>query len=399
MSDIKLCSVDECTQCGACIAICKHHAISFSLPNQCGDRFPEIDKNQCISCGLCVKVCPQLSNQTASKNDFAIKYYAGWSKNYRLKGSSGGIFCEIASFFLLSGGYVCGAAFDDVGKLSHQVVSDIGSLPPLLGSKYLTSEAHSAFSQIKELLENQKKVLFVGTPCQVAGLKSYLKRNYDTLLTIDLVCFGAPTQEIYQSYIKKIPVTDTIVAYLFRRLDSNRPDCRIKYSNGGIARIPNKYYTYIDGFVRGLSMKKVCYECKYKNMQRVGDITLGDYHTVRTEKPILKRKISKGVSLIIINTPKGEFFFEKNIDKMELFQKNMEQVKATNISLNEQLELPEKRDEFCCAMCNRSKSLEEINRDFHLNGLRFSLIRFTPFCIKILDIKKDILQFINAVVK
>lgn len=394
--NIKLCSEIECTHCGACIASCSNNAVYFSKPDENGDSRPLIDENRCVKCGICQKVCPQF-NPVSKREDFTVKYLAGWSKRFRLKGSSGGIFGEIADYIIRHDGYVSGAAFDKRGRLRHRLINDISQLPPLLGSKYLTSEAHNVFPLIKNNLNNGKMVLFVGTPCQVAGLKKYLKREYEKLITIDLVCFGCPTQELYQSYLRKINSKQTIVSYSFRRLDSNRPDNKIIYEDNTHGHIPNRYYTYMDGFTKGLSLKNSCYNCHYKNMERVGDITLGDYHTIRSEKPVLRAKISKGVSLIFINSHKGDYYFKQIIPNLILYKKDKHNACMTNISLREQVLKSDKRNAFCFAIQSSNMNLEEINKQFDLHGLKLSCIRFNTFFIKLLDIKKDICQMINSV--
>ncbi|WP_278901360.1 Coenzyme F420 hydrogenase/dehydrogenase, beta subunit C-terminal domain [Leyella stercorea] len=398
LNQIELCSASNCTQCGACIELCPRKAISFSLPDKNGDKYPFIDELRCIQCGICQKGCPQLSRyMIGQEKNFLPKYFAGWSKKHRLKGSSGGVFCELAEWAINNNGYVCGAGFDNNGILKHQLVNQMSQVKPLLGSKYTTSEAHAIFPLLKSKLKKDRLVLFVGTPCQVAGLKSFLKLDYDNLITVDLVCFGCPSQEIYQAYIKKIPTNSPIVGYKFRRLDSNRPDNQILLANGVCKHISNRYYTYIDGFVRGLCMKKACYNCHYKNLNRVGDITLGDYHTIRSEKPLLRAKISKGVSLICVNTQKGETFLRQISTHFELFDKSYSQASMTNVSLREQLEMPSSRDAFCASMYSKSISLENINKQFGLYGLKFSWVRFNPLFIKILDFKKDIIQLINSI--
>ena len=397
--NVELCTALNCTQCGCCIELCSHHAIGFSTPDKNGDKFPIIDETRCVQCGVCRKNCPQLFPQMIkSTGNFSVKYFAGWSKKYRLRGSSGGLFYELAEYVIDNNGYVCGAAFDGDGILRHRLINQISQIKPLLGSKYLTSEVHKAFPVIKSKLKEKKIVLFVGTPCQVTGLKRFLKIEYDNLLTVDLVCFGCPSQEIYQAYINKIPTTYSVVAYKFRRLDSNRPDNQLVLSNSRNKRIPNKFYTYIDGFVRGLCMKKACYNCHYKNLDRVGDITLGDYHTIRKETPLLRARISKGVSLICVNTPKGTSFFNQIKKKLELFEKDRFQASMTNISLREQLAMPDKRDIFCSSIYSENMRLEDINAEFNLQGLKYNWIRFNSFFIKILDLKKDLCQFINSLI-
>lgn len=392
-----LCDSQSCTQCGACIESCKQHAIDFSLPDKCGDKHPVIDSTVCVGCGFCVKTCPQLQERKTA-NHYTSEYYAGWSKNFRLNGSSGGIFAELAHYVLINKGYVCGASFDKNGHLRHHIINDVSMLNGLLGSKYLTSDVHAVFPKIRDLLRRGICVLFVGTSCQVAGLKNFLKKDHDNLITIDLVCFGAPSQEVYQAYIEKIPKKGKIVGYFFRRLDSCRPDFRVKFSDGKIKQLQNQYYTYIDGFVRGLSMKKACYNCKYKNMKRVGDITLGDYHTISIERPLLRRRISKGVSLVIINTEKGKSFWKNVSNEFVLFVKSRSLAEATNISLREQLKTNGKRDEFCRQICNKEIPLNVINRNFNLCGLKLSWIRFNRIFIKLLDVRKDMCQILKSLI-
>lgn len=225
---IKLCGDDLCTNCGACVNICPKSAISFCEPNLFGNTYPFINYGKCIGCGLCLKACPQLKPFSISKE--IPSYYAGWSKHFRLFGSSGGVFGELASLFLKQKGIVVGAAYNQDGVLVHSFVEKDSDLSFLLGSKYVTSDTRLIYRQVKDELKQGRHILFCGTPCQISALYSIIPaKDRTNLLTIDLVCWGAPPQSIYQSYINKLSKVkkSKILKYSFRVLNSNRLDLHV----------------------------------------------------------------------------------------------------------------------------------------------------------------------------
>lgn len=382
----------DCPQCGACVAACPKRAISFSKPDDCGDTHLEILPDACISCGLCEKVCPQMSCGSDVVLSTSREFYAGWSRSFRLRGSSGGVFGAMASYAIEHGWYVCGAAFDSDGVLKHRIISSISELPQLLGAKYVRSVAYLCFKDIRSLLRNGHKVLFCGTPCQVAGLRKFLTVEYEGLICVDLVCFGVPSQELYHAFTGKLGVCHTIKSFGFRMLTSNRPDLRYQ-DNEGWHQLRSSCFTYQEAFGMGLSHAKSCYHCKYKTMNRVGDITLGDYHSISRERPILRKCVSKGVSLIMVNTKDGGDFLH-NITDLVLYPRTYEQARATNVSLCKCCEQPSMRDEFCRSVMS-PMSLKQINTKFGFRGLRFAVFRLNPITVELLDLLKDIKHFLG----
>lgn len=396
-SNIKLCDDSLCTHCGACINICSRNAISFSKPNDLGDIHPSIDSNKCINCGLCFNVCPQLSRDLHFRSISKPLYYAGWSKRFRKKGSSGGVFGELACYVLSNGGIVCGAAYNQQGILVHKMIDSINDLELLVGAKYVTSDTGLIYIQILEELKKDKLVLFCGTPCQVVALYSVLPEKYiSNLLTIDLVCWGAPSQILYQAYMKKIMKIrkKTFTGYSFRVLRSSRPDVHVHTSHKKYI-LKKSEQTYNEAFGRYWAMKQSCYICRYKSINRLSDITLGDYHTIGKEKPFINKSISKGVSLIMLNTEKGKKIMEDCKLNFQLYKKNTEQVLNTNISIREAQPKPKERDLFCKLMMDENVPLREINNIFNFNGLKLSAFRTSFLGVIILDLIKDIKQYLK----
>lgn len=192
----------ECSGCGACFSICPKNVITL-IPNVEGFLFPVVDSEKCINCNLCAKVCP-VNNIDTSNSKTPEAFAVQANDEIRLKSSSGGVFTVLASYIFKQGGYVCGAAFDDSGKICHQVIYQENDLRLLQGSKYVQSAIGNTYKEVKNLLCSGKLVLFTGTPCQVAGLKSFLGKNYDNLITADLICHGVPSPKVFQKYIAEL---------------------------------------------------------------------------------------------------------------------------------------------------------------------------------------------------
>ena len=258
----------ECIGCLNCYNICKHKAISLQT-NSDGTIYPMINKEYCIDCKQCESVCPIL---TQNKKNHPISIYAGWSKRYRKGSTSGGIFSEIAQFVLEHNGIVYGASMTDSCICNHIRVSDISQLAMLRGSKYVESNLHNSFSQIKDDLRENKIVLFSGTPCQVDALRSFLKNNKkDNLITIDILCKGVPVQNVFNSYINKLSSELHIgrpTKYQFRQLNSWRYANDI-YIMKDVFTIPVEKRTYIEAFTKSLIFKECCYVCKYKSIEKI----------------------------------------------------------------------------------------------------------------------------------
>lgn len=311
MSEHKILKLTEyCTGCFACSNICPKDAIS--LPeNQEGFYFPTIDTDLCIDCGLCDKICPQITmQQTVSMQ----KAYYGWAKNddIRKTSSSGGIFSRIASLMMKQDGIIYGASFNYEGviRLECHSTKEV-SLKELQRSKYVQSYIGNTFRLIKKDLETGHKVVFCGTPCQVAGLKSYLRKSYDKLVLIDFVCHGVPSMSLLRLHLDYLGIKN-IREIIFRPKNTGWvDDIDIYYSKVDspskasvcLHRTPWVLDEYFYMFQTYKSIRRSCRNCSYCNGQRASDISLADFWGIKKYKPELWD--IKGNSLILANTQKG----------------------------------------------------------------------------------------------
>lgn len=311
---VELCKHNECTGCMACVGSCRNKAISIEIDNE-GFSHPKIDHEKCVGCKLCQNICPVLNPISHYKSG---KVYAAWSKrdDIRLNSSSGGVFSELAIAILKSGGVVVGAYMDSNGYVFHKMIETEYELNDLRGSKYVQSNVlPSLLTEIRETLKKNRKVLFTGTPCQIAGIRKLYHDN-DNLYTMDLVCHGVPSPEffakIYADIKKDYP---NIVSYNFRKLDSwavcGSVNINININNTIINQpLYGKYTLYQDAFLKGFLHRQNCYNCQYACIDRVGDITVADFWGIGIYKPIIEEH-RKGCSMISINSNKGFLLFEQ----------------------------------------------------------------------------------------
>lgn len=295
-----------CTGCGACYNICPFNAISMQS-NEEGFLYPVIDKEKCSSCGLCNKIC----NENQQKNNVMESFAAYASDAVRTISSSGGIFTLLAELVLNNGGYVCGAAFSyDYKKVEHIIISSKEELYKLRSSKYLQSNTKKVFSEIKKLLSDGKQVLFSGTPCQVDALNKFLQKKYDNLITVDILCHGVPSPLVWKKYVEEVAQGKRIVKATFR-------DKKIGWTpnllllllfddNSTFEETADKNLFY-RAFLQNLCLRQSCATCKYTSINRVADITLGDFWGVNKFDKNMNDK--KGTSSVLINTEKGKQVF------------------------------------------------------------------------------------------
>lgn len=342
----------KCTGCTSCMNICPKKAISMKCDSE-GFKYPFIDQKKCIDCGLCKKTCPVLNTNT---NKSLKKCFVAYAKDdkYKLDSSSGGIFPIIATKILNENGIVIGAAFDKNKKLKHFSITDIKDLNKLEGSKYLQSDLENIFSYVKENISN-KKILFVGTPCQVAGLKSYLKNDCNNLICIDLFCHGVPSPKLFKKYIDELEKEnkDILTDYKFRDKttgwDSYSNTAVFENSKKSELQINNNYMKL---FLSDVSLRESCFNCNFKLENKYSDLTLGDFWGVKKYYPEMYNK--KGVSAIIINTSKGEELFKLIENDLEYKSCNVEQISVGNPCLIRSVERPIKRDLFFKKIDNES---------------------------------------------
>lgn len=321
---IDLADKRKCVGCGACYNICPYNAISMKRDNE-GFLYPVIDEKKCVKCGLCNKVCPAMELYFKPNTSSNPTCYAGYTNDkIRLKSASGGLFSLFAEEILNSGGYVCGAAFDNNWYVEHKITDNVNDLEKLRVSKYLQSNTKEVYKEIGKLLKSKKLVLFSGTPCQVGGLYGFLRKDYDNLLTIDVLCHGTPSPEVWKKYLKEFSNNEEVEAVNFRDksfidrdpLHESSPDHRYFTAKTK----DNFYYSthensaYYKAFLNNLTLRPACSVCHFTNIKRQSDITLGDYHGYAGYKTNLLNK--EGLSLILLNTEKAQKYFDKIKNKI-----------------------------------------------------------------------------------
>lgn len=305
---VKALNPDYCCGCGACYNSCPVDAITMQHDKE-GFLAPVIDNEKCISCGICRKTCPVIN--TPYKNSSEPKCYAVMADDeIRKDSSSGGMFTLAADYVLKQGGYVCGAALTSDFSVEHIIISDPDELYRFRGSKYVQSSTNRVFTEIKKLLDDGKLVLFSGTPCQVAGLNNYLKKAYENLITVDLVCHGAPSQKVFSKYLDDYYGKENLSDFKFRtkKFGYNSFN-QIAYLKDGSEVAGNiKFDAYERTMHSGLALKRVCADCMFAEAPRQGDITIGDFWGVSKYKAELNDNL--GTSCALVNNEKGEKFFE-----------------------------------------------------------------------------------------
>ena len=277
--------VSECCGCSACSNVCPKQCISFQKNDE-GFLYPVKDMELCVDCGLCEKVCPFSDNYTFETTK-GPKVYAAYDEENRSGSSSGGIFYTLARYAIEDRkGWVFGAAFEDKFQLRHIGVNNMADLQKLRGSKYVQSDMGDCYLQIHKLLKAGSFVFFVGTPCQVAGLRAFLRnKEYENLLLADLVCHGVPPQVLFDEHVKYLERKHnaTLVSYQFRKADG-WGGCEIAdFANPIKHKVLPSYdlSPYLYSFMYGMTYRESCYECKFAKVPRQGDITLADYWGVK----------------------------------------------------------------------------------------------------------------------
>ena len=314
----KTLSKSECCACTACEHACPVQAISFT-PDKEGFLYPSINKEKCIDCGICERVCP-IEHPNYNNNEQPDVYAAMVKEvEQRKKSSSGGMFYAIANWILQQGGKVYGATMDANHQVKHIGVDNLADLELLRGSKYVQSNLLNVFADIKQQLKSGRWCYFVGTGCQVAGLKSFLRKDYETLLTSDLVCHGVPSQWLFDQHIAYLEdkYKGKVSNYQFRN-NETWGVCEIfnlTNHKGEVKRYKFPSYDlspYLYSFMYAMTYRYSCYECPFARIPRQGDITLADYWGVKEFFPEIDA--SKGVSLVLVNNCKGQVLLKQIVD-------------------------------------------------------------------------------------
>lgn len=304
--------VEGCTGCTACMNLCPKRCISMK-ENKEGFLFPHIDEERCINCGVCYKNCPQVKKPNFNE---VSRTYAAINNNHDvvMNSSSGGLVSAIADIILESGGVVYGVTLNTNNWSAEYVeIDNKEDLKKIRGSKYLQSSLEYTFTQIQKRLDNKYKVLFIGTPCQVAGLYAYFeKKNIDDLYTIDLVCHGVPSPKLFKVYTEYLETKyhKRLTGFSFRDKKRFPNKLALKYTFGADKRYYlGKCEAYYMQFNAAASYRESCYKCQYAQRNRVGDITLADYWGIEMIHKDFDN--TYGSSLVLENTNKGKWLIEQ----------------------------------------------------------------------------------------
>lgn len=338
---------DKCTGCGACFNKCPVGAISMQTEDS-GFKYPVITAANCISCGQCYTACPLDKVQVKRKQDIHI-FSATAPKSIQQMSSSGGLFSLFADYVLSKGGVVCGAAYSsDYMHVNHIIISSEDDLQKLRGSKYVQSDTGTVMKELKTYLDSGRFVLFSGCPCQVAGFRSFLGKDYSNLILVDILCHGVPSPQVYRSFLEELANDRTITKVDFREKAHFGwgTATSVFFDDGTVYRGNYKEDKYFRGFLAGLITREGCSTCVFASpFTHMADITLGDFWGIKEVDASAYDK--DGVSLIITNNHKGYTLFNHLIKHSRYSYKQQSTDKTIEVAkhANGQLLAPKKKHE------------------------------------------------------
>lgn len=306
--DYTVCDKDQCSGCSACFNVCPTNSIKMKKDKN-GFLYPVIDTQKCIKCKRCLQVCPV--NKIKDDGDTPVAYAAKNSDDtVRKASSSGGIFSLLAEDTIKNGGVVFAPAYDKDFTVKHIMVDTLDDIAKLIGSKYVQSEIGDCYKTVREKLEQGVKVLFSGTLCQIAGLKSFLNKDYDNLVTQDVICHGVASPGAWSDYLSfraQKANSDKIINVCFREKLPNDTAIKIEFDGSKTYRESYTKDIFIKSYLSNLNLRSSCSFCSFKQTHRCSDMTLGDFWGIENVCPEMNDK--KGVSLVLLHSAKGKELF------------------------------------------------------------------------------------------
>ena len=314
----EICDLNSCTGCAACAGVCAHKAISMVEVPPHGYLHPKINNDLCVDCGLCSKTCP-VNNPPVFNSPQTAFAAISKDRDDLMSSSSGAASSVLATHIINKGGVVYGSVEEDYAHIAHQRIDSLTDLPKIKGSKYVHSYTTDIFPKVKTDLQQGLEVLFLGTPCQIAGLRKYLRKSYDNLTLVDLCCHGVPSQKFLRDDVEHLcDVTFRNKGDMSKPWDRwglyvtfrNKGDMSKPWDRYGVylSEKENKMISspflkdnYITAFMSGLLFRENCYTCPYARAERVSDITIADFWGYQGKEI----KVDNGISLLMPSTPKG----------------------------------------------------------------------------------------------
>lgn len=327
---------EYCTGCGACASICPNGCIVME-PDGNGFLFPSVQSESCTDCSLCQRCCPIIHPRKPDETAMP-EAYAAYSRDtaMRLESSSGGIFSELAKAVLKQNGAVFGAAYNNCFEVCHICAETEEDLAQLRGAKYAQSNLGDTFSAVKSRLELGQPVIFSGTPCQVGGLKAFLRKDYRNLITVDFVCHSVPSPMAWQAYVKYRADQDNRGEYPLSINLRHKETGWSKYQYANVFRYANAPShaaksgdsLYMRLFVGGYISRESCEHCHFKGYQRISDLTIGDFWGIWDIAPEMDD--NRGTSLVLVHSEQGRALLDRITDRLILKSVTPEEASRQN---------------------------------------------------------------------
>lgn len=367
---IEIVEKSDCVGCEACVQRCPKQCIVMKEDAE-GFLYPQIDIEKCIDCGLCERVCPVI-NQGEPRKPLVAYAAKNQDESVRLSSSSGGVFTALAEYVIAQGGVVFGARFDESWNVVHDYVETIEGLSAFRGAKYVQSRIGQSFLRAETFLKQGRMVLFSGLPCQITGLKKFLRKDYDNLITVELFCHGVPSPMVWKRFLEEEVAIPHIrlKSISFRDKVSGWKNYSFFYSqedaNGvQLHRMPFAKNLFMRGFLADLYLRPSCYHCPAKQFKSGSDLTIGDYWGVKLAHPELDD--DKGVSAVLVNTDRGVKILQ-TVQHISLYASTFENVVKCNPALMKSAQEPAKRPLFF-ELLNQYKVSEIVVKLTHISFL------------------------------
>ena len=383
----------NCCGCSACVQRCPKQCIRLEEDTE-GFLYPKVDEEACIKCGLCEKVCPILNraDKLPVQEVLAVK---NQNEEERVNSSSGGVFLPLAREVINKGGVVFGAVYDDSWEVHHVYAEKIVDVYPMMGSKYLQSKIGNTYKEAERFLKQGREVMFVGSPCQIAGLRTFLRnKDYPNLLAVDFLCHGVPSPGVWRRYLaenyggydaeyqSRLQATDGKNTVLLSSLNAKSPIGDIKFrdkeedgwkkfrfvvrqksaskadKNSVLSSDIHYDNPFMRGFLSDIYLRPSCYECKCKNGVNHSDLTIGDYWAARVTDQDFDD--DRGVGLVLVNTAKGKEYL--NVLGMIVRESTLEKAHLCNGGFNEHTKPHAKRKLFFSLMNNGVSISQAVDR-------------------------------------
>ncbi len=407
----------DCCGCSACIQHCPKQCIMMAEDNE-GFRYPSVDTANCIDCGLCEKVCPCLNEQIPKVplQTLAVK---NRNEEERMKSSSGGLFIALAKEIINNGGVVFGAVFDENWEVKHVWADKIQDVYPMMGSKYIQSRIENTYQEAEKFLKQGRNVMFVGTPCQIGGLKKFLRKDYDYLFAVDFICHGVPSPGVWRQYLNEVKnsaarraaagknsvlssslnVMPAVSGIEFR--DKTLHGWK-KFSfvvrsksasqagqNTVLLSDTHRENSFMKGFLSNIYLRPSCHACMFKKFRSGSDVTLADYWGIQNIFPAFDD--DKGVSLLFINSSVGQLYFDKIKKACDYKDSTFADALKSNPAIIKSFRLRKNRAKFYNDSGTVETRILKYSKNTLFESIRLSLIKLL-LKLRILSIIKKVIR-------